>query len=144
MRSLFLSLASLSLLSACGPDFSGRWTGNINELGSCSDGSAVPSSNTGVTWSLSTKGSTVTIVTTGACGSFSATQQGTMATIGPHDCAAVTDAAAGVTVKKHINGGSMSLMGETLSLTISSRSAVATPNAVGTCDTTATGVLARL
>lgn len=129
--------------AACGPDFTGRWVGSLNEMGSCSDGSGIPSSSYPIDWSISEQGSKLSVITTGTCGSFTATQQGSSAAFDRKDCPIRNDLTTGVTTQMHLTGGTLNLNEATMSVTVLSTYDVRTPSAAGTCSATATGLLAK-
>ena len=130
-------------LCACGPDFTGRWVGNLNETGSCSDGSGIPSNSNPIDWSISAQGSKLTIVTTANCGSFTATQEGSTASLDRKDCPVQTERETGATQQLHVLSGTLSLNGATMSVVVLSTYDATTPTASGECSATATGLLAR-
>ena len=130
-------------LSGCGPQFAGKWVGNLDETGSCSDGSGVPSTSYPVSWVISEKEDQLTIVTTGNCGSFRATQRGSMATVERKDCPPQTSPTSGITGQQTVRFGTLTLSESLMSVSLSSTYHLSDAASSGLCDTVAVGTVVR-
>jgi hypothetical protein len=139
---IFGLLVALGLLG-CGPDFNGTFSGNITTTGSCSDGSGVPQRTDHAEWEIEDRGDELVIDPVGGtCGNLTArmSKGGSMAEFAQKTCPSSTF--DGVTVTSTFTGGTLSLSGESLAVSLLGR-VEASGAMSGTCNVTMAGTLAR-
>ena len=92
---LLLSSLVLASLSACGPSFDGRWTGDLVQTVSCPGFAAQTSNTMSVDWLAKTNGSSVALTQPASAGSVACTlyglQQGDTVVFAPASCSSGTN-----------------------------------------------------
>lgn len=134
-------VALAALTAACGgADFAGTYSGSITERGSCSDGSGVNRTGS-VSWVVTQSGGSVTIATGGNCGELSGTVSGNVVNVSQKTCPATTN--NGITMTQTLTGGTLTLTGGSLGVSLTANYQLASGYGSGTCSGTTTGTLSR-
>jgi hypothetical protein len=127
---------------ACGgsADFSGHWAGNLQDVGTCSDGSSLNRSEAD-DWIATQSGNTVSFAGNSSCGIITAAVSGDTATLQAITCTPVTDG-NGVTTQETITGGSVVFNGG--SVAVNATISIGFSGAItGSCSGTASGSLSK-
>lgn len=137
----FASVFLFLLLTACGPDFAGNYTGGVTITGSCSDGSGGVDTLT-TEWTIADSGDELTIIPGGNCGNLTASVDGNLAEIRQKTCPAHTGA-SGNTTTETVTGGTLALKGDALSVSVDTNAQITGPSGAGTCRYLTAGTLGR-
>lgn len=138
MRFALFVAAVLSVV-ACGPSFDGTYAGPLTSIGSCSDGSGVPSSTVQVRWVLSESGSGVDVTTGGTCGDFAGdVPSGSTTDLRQKTCPAYSNGP--YTYNSTVTGGTLTLSGSSLAVSFQTNILVSGA-ASGSCSTSTSGTL---
>jgi hypothetical protein len=141
MRSALLGLMALCAIG-CGQSFDGTYSGTLTATGSCSDGSGIPTQSITASWRIRDEGGSLDINTSGTCDPLTATpsSNGMSASINQKACPQYSN--AGLTFAPRVTGGTLSLDGDKLSVSLIMKADVS-GEASGFCDSTMSGTLTR-
>lgn len=133
-------LVATVLGAACGPNFTGRFTGNVGSATSCDDGSGGLDNRT-TTIDLTEAGAVLTISLHGQCDPLSARLAGNVATLMPKTCPPQT--AAGITLRAAIASGTLTLNEPNLAFSMRSNAVFSDGVNTLTCSVDNNGSLVR-
>lgn len=135
LRSL-LAACVVCLMTACGPDFTGTYSGTLGSVGTCSDGSSINNSGA-ASWVLSEGGGGVQATFQGSCSPISGTTVGNIWTMAGKTC--LPYVSGGDTVNTTLQDGSGTLTGNVLDIVAH----LTASDSVGSCSVTLSGSLTR-
>lgn len=134
-------VVAVLMLSACGPDLGGTYSGAMSETGPCTDGSSVHATETW-TWAVMQHGSSVEIALPGAaCNPLEAVASGNTLTVGQKTCAPTSN--AGWTLTQTVLDGSAVLNGQILSAVLHVSLRGTSSSGSANCNVTVQGALAQ-